>query len=67
MIGTDDEIAEDEAMQWQQETTRPLRIVRFPGDHFFIFQHWREIRRLFADCLKPIHESNGADKWTMTR
>ena len=65
MIGTDDEIAEDEVMQWQRETTRPLRIVRFPGDHFFIFQHWREIRRLFVDCLKPIHESNGAGKWTM--
>jgi surfactin synthase thioesterase subunit len=64
MIGADDDIAEEDALRWRQETTRDVRLVRFPGGHFFIFQQWREIRRLIADCLAPIHDGDRVDPWT---
>lgn len=51
LIGTGDTVTDDEAARWQRETTQPLRVERFAGDHFFIFRHWTEIRRLFAGQL----------------
>jgi surfactin synthase thioesterase subunit len=39
MIGTDEKISEENVSAWQKETTLPVRILRFKGDHFFIFNN----------------------------
>lgn len=51
LAGSDDSIDEDDVRQWQRETSRPLDLVSLRGEHFFIFQHWPEIRQLFAGYL----------------
>ncbi|WP_157264419.1 thioesterase II family protein [Azohydromonas aeria] len=48
LVGADDEVSEDDARAWQQETTLPLQLHRFPGNHFFIEQHWAPIRQLIS-------------------
>jgi surfactin synthase thioesterase subunit len=48
LVGTEDHVSEDEARDWQQETAQRLRLHRFPGDHFFIFRHWPQIRQIVS-------------------
>lgn len=36
---------------WQNETTRPIALHEFSGDHFFIFEHLPEIGRIIAEAL----------------
>lgn len=38
MIGTDENISDEDALQWQLETTRKIRLEKFVGDHFFPFK-----------------------------
>jgi surfactin synthase thioesterase subunit len=47
-IGDRDEVTLEEARHWQKETTQEVAIVRFPGDHFFLFDHSQEIADLMA-------------------
>ena len=63
MTGRDDDVTEEEAMQWQRETTKEIRLVRFPGGHFFIHQHWGEIRRLMSECLASVDAPQESDQW----
>jgi surfactin synthase thioesterase subunit len=53
LTGTHDSVREEDALQWQRETTRPIRHQRFAGGHFFIFSHRSEIRLLLAEYLDP--------------
>ncbi len=48
LIGTEDHVSEEEAGDWQRETTQPLQLRCLPGDHFFILRHWAEIRRVVS-------------------
>lgn len=48
LIGTGDHVSEDEASDWQLETTQPLQLHCLPGDHFFILRHWAEIQRIVS-------------------
>jgi surfactin synthase thioesterase subunit len=40
-----------EALLWQRETTAPLAVRQFPGQHFFIFRYEREIMALIGQFL----------------
>jgi surfactin synthase thioesterase subunit len=43
MIGAGDEVTDEAAQAWSAETTRAFRLEKFPGDHFFVLQHWPAI------------------------
>jgi len=63
MTGRGDDVSEQDAMQWQRETTREIRLAQFPGGHFFIHQHWSEIRRLMSWCLASIEVLRETNRW----
>lgn len=46
LIGEDEKITLEEASAWQAETTHPLTLKQLPGNHFFIFQHEKEIMEM---------------------
>ena len=52
MIGTNEDTTYEEAMKWQDETSKEISIRQFPGGHFFIYQHTREISKIFSDTLQ---------------
>ncbi|MFR9728365.1 ACP S-malonyltransferase [Saccharopolyspora sp. MS10] len=49
ITGEDEWFTRADVEAWQQESTRPLRTHRFPGDHFFIRQQWPALGRI-ARC-----------------
>jgi surfactin synthase thioesterase subunit len=51
MIGLDEDITYEEALQWQNATTRKIAIKQFPGGHFFIFDHLPEIGNMISRTL----------------
>jgi surfactin synthase thioesterase subunit len=51
LTGTEDTVTDAEAAAWQMETSSPLSIVNFPGDHFFIFEHIPAIATLLLNKL----------------
>lgn len=51
MIGTEEETTYDHALGWQKETTGPLKILQFQGDHFFIFDHIEKIMQTIENDL----------------
>ena len=50
----DNNIGEADALAWQAVTSQPLRILRYPGKHFFINQHRQEIADLFSKTLDSV-------------
>ncbi len=48
MIGDREAVSAADAKQWQQESTFPITLKIFPGNHFFINQHWPVV----ADFIK---------------
>jgi surfactin synthase thioesterase subunit len=51
LIGTMDKITIEQAMGWQKETTFQIDIQQFPGKHFFIYHHERDIISLMREKL----------------
>ncbi|MCP4345410.1 MAG: thioesterase [Desulfobacterales bacterium] len=52
MIGDNDNATYDEAMRWQEVTTRKIFVTQFTGGHFFIFDHMQEICRIISESLE---------------
>lgn len=50
-IGNDEGVTDDEVQGWQRETLHSLEVVRFPGKHFFIFEHEQEIISIMERTL----------------
>jgi surfactin synthase thioesterase subunit len=48
MIGREEEISDDELLLWQKETTTPIAIQYFAGNHFFIIDHAKEIMEVIS-------------------
>jgi surfactin synthase thioesterase subunit len=67
MTGVDDDVTDEDALEWKRETLCECRLVRFPGGHFFIDQNWSEIRQLMADCLASVHTYEVPSRWTTSR
>ena len=67
MTGSDDDVSEERAMAWQQETTSEIRLAQFPGGHFFINEHWSDIRRLMSGCLESVNFFRGAEQWARNK
>ena len=49
ILGQDDNVTPEKAQAWQVETTRPLELLVWPGDHFFIFPQAPALGRLLAE------------------
>jgi surfactin synthase thioesterase subunit len=56
MIGTTENTTYEEAMTWQDETSKKISLQQFPGGHFFIYQHSQEIGRIFSHTLQHFLE-----------
>lgn len=54
MAGKEEKISEEEAMAWQKETTRPIDVHWFEGEHFFILDHAAGIMRIINQKLKSV-------------
>jgi surfactin synthase thioesterase subunit len=52
MVGTDEGITYEEALQWQRITTQSVTVKQFSGNHFFIFDHVPEISRMIVQTLE---------------
>ncbi len=48
-IGTQENVTVEEARSWQKETRRPVEVMQFHGQHFFIFDHTHRIMKLIAE------------------
>lgn len=48
MIGMDEDISFEEALAWQKETNVLVSVRKFTGDHFFIYDHEREIVNMMS-------------------
>ncbi|SHN76706.1 thioesterase II family protein [Chitinophaga sp. CF418] len=46
--GLSDRISREQAEAWQRETTLPIVLREFPGDHFFILEHTTAIASLIV-------------------
>jgi malonyl CoA-acyl carrier protein transacylase len=51
MSGDEEGLTPADVEAWQRETTRPLTVHRFAGDHFFIRAHWPRIGRVITSAL----------------
>lgn len=62
MIGTNDKITYEEALRWQEVSSKKISVKEFSGGHFFIFQHQERIGRLISNSLiqnsQPILSGN---------
>lgn len=48
MRGRDEHVTRADAQQWQEETTREISLMEFPGGHFFIFKSAPEIMEIVS-------------------
>lgn len=51
IAGEDEEISDEELLAWQKESKHPIDMIRFPGNHFFIFDHAEEIMEIMSTKL----------------
>lgn len=51
LTGLSERVTRDEALLWQQETTRKLYLRHLPGNHFFIFDYQTEILEIIQHRL----------------
>lgn len=49
MVGKEEDITEEEAWSWSEETTGHVEVIEFPGDHFFIFDASPKILALIRE------------------
>jgi medium-chain acyl-[acyl-carrier-protein] hydrolase len=47
----DDEVSIEDAQQWSKLTKSPIKLVKFPGDHFFIYPQTRNIIKEITNFL----------------
>ncbi|MBT34529.1 MAG: putative thioesterase [Thalassobius sp.] len=52
LLGTDENITTHQITDWQVETSKKVEVVWFPGGHFFLFDHTKEILELIARNLQ---------------
>lgn len=58
MIGENENLDMEDVKKWQEETTQQIRIFRFPGNHFFIYDHEADICQLIEASLQSDYIRN---------
>ncbi len=51
LIGSSEGITDKNALAWQKEIKYPVKLKKFEGGHFFIFDHSHEIVRMIATSV----------------
>ncbi len=51
ITGTEEEMENSDIALWQKETTHVVDFKKFPGNHFFIYQHVPEIIQIIANKI----------------
>lgn len=51
-IGIDDTVSAAQAAEWKKETSADFDLVRFPGNHFFIFENAGKLMQLIGRKLQ---------------
>lgn len=51
MRGSDEHVGREEALRWQDGTTKKIYLLEFRGGHFFIFRHAPEICRMLSRVM----------------
>lgn len=54
MVGKEEKMTPEQAMAWQQETTKPIDLRWFSGKHFFILDYPAEIMRIIGQKLQTV-------------
>ncbi|HWR02504.1 MAG TPA: alpha/beta fold hydrolase [Humidesulfovibrio sp.] len=52
-LGDRDTVTEQQARQWRRLTSREFRLHVFPGDHFYLQDHWRTLADHISRTLDP--------------
>ncbi len=52
MIGEEEDVSYEEALKWQEVSTRKISVRQFRGGHFFIFDHLPEIGKIIAEGIE---------------
>lgn len=55
-VGSQEEVTLEQARSWQKESTEPIELLQFSGNHFFVFSHVEKIVKLIAE--KSVEESH---------
>ena len=58
IIGTHENISRQQALLWQKETVKKTEVKFFEGDHFFIFDHAKEIMKLVDQRINQTLATN---------
>lgn len=51
MTGEKEDIEDADILEWQSETTVPIKFYKFPGNHFFIYDNEMEIGKIIEHSL----------------
>jgi surfactin synthase thioesterase subunit len=51
MVGDKEEMEDEDILEWQSETVLPIKLYKFPGNHFFIFENEKEIGKIIGEAL----------------
>lgn len=51
ITGTEEDMEEDEILEWQSLTSYPVDFRRMPGNHFFIFKYAADIMNIISEKL----------------
>lgn len=57
LTGMEEDLIEEQINGWQKYTNKKIDTKRFPGDHFFIFDHTLHILRIVCRTLYEIQKS----------
>lgn len=53
-FGDNEKTNKEEMNLWQKETEIPISIIKFPGNHFFIYDNWNKIAKIIQSIIDEI-------------
>jgi surfactin synthase thioesterase subunit len=56
MRGSDEHVMREDALRWQDESTKKVSLLEFSGGHFFIFLHAPEICRMLSQRVMALSD-----------
>jgi len=52
LFGEEEDFSLTEALLWKEESNCEVEVIQFPGDHFFIFKHQKQIMNIIQKKIK---------------
>lgn len=57
VTGDEEDMPDEDILQWQRETSLPIRLFKLPGNHFFIYEQGRELAYIIGRAAEPVEGS----------